>query len=184
MRKAWVAVLAVAVFSFCAFSQDNPASNGRPAPAPRAPAQVTVIKAGTLIDPRANTPLRNQVIVIRGNKVESVGPAASANIPAEAKTVDLSRATVLPGLIEAHTHIFLQGEDPAEGGWNGNLLYQPLAMRAVRAGVAAKDGLLQGFTTIRDMGTEGAGYGDVGIKQSINLGYIPGPRMFVSTMAI
>lgn len=170
--------------SLATFSAACMAQNGRPAPAPKPPAQTYVIKAGTLIDPRANVPLHNQLIVVKGNRIESVGDAATAQIPADAKTIDLSRATVMPGLIESHTHVFLQGEDPAEGGWNGNLLYQPLAMRAVRAGVAAKDGLLQGFTTIRDMGTEGAGYGDVGIKESINLGYIPGPRMFVSTTAI
>ncbi len=161
-------------------AQDNPVQ-GRPMPAPKPAAQVWVIKAGTLVDPRENAPLHNQTIVVRGNRIESVGGGA---VPAGAKVIDLSRATVLPGMIESHTHIFLQGEDPAEGGWNGNLLYQPLSMRAVRAGVAAKDGLLQGFTTIRDMGTEGAGYGDVGIKESINLGYIPGPRMWTSGTAI
>lgn len=183
MKRA-LAVALCGLFSTLLFAQDQPASNGRPKAAPQPPAQVIVIKAGTLIDPRANEPLRNQFIVIRGNKVDSIGPAASTQIPAGANGIDLSKATVLPGLIEAHTHIFLQGEDPAEGGWNGNLLYQPLAMRAARAAVAARLALEKGFTTIRDMGTEGAGYGDVGIKQTINLGYIPGPRMWCATLAI
>ncbi|HYG98306.1 MAG TPA: amidohydrolase family protein [Terriglobales bacterium] len=181
MRRILLLLTVVLVLTSQALTQDNPAQ-GRPLPAKQPVPAVTVIKAGTLIDPRANAPLRNQTIVIRGNRIESVGPATP--IPPGARAIDLSRATVLPGLIESHTHVFLQGEDPVEGGWNGNLLYQQLAMRAVRAGVAAKEGLMQGFTTIRDMGTEGAGYGDVGIKQSINLGYIPGPRMFVSTLAI
>ncbi len=116
--------LAVAVcvfFSLMLFGQDQPASSGRPKPAPQGPPQVVAIKAGTLIDPRVNEPLHDQLIVIRANKVESVGPLASAQIPAGASIIDLSKATVLPGMIEAHTHIFLQGEDPAEGGWNGNL---------------------------------------------------------------
>ena len=145
---------------------------------------VTVIRAGTLIDGTADAPRRNQVIIIRGDRIESVGDAAAAKIPAGANVIDLSRATVLPGLIDDHTHIFLQGEDPAAGGWDGNLLYPAYAERAVRAGVAARRALEQGFTTLRDMGTEGAGYGDVGIKNAINHGYIPGPRLWVSTLAI
>jgi imidazolonepropionase-like amidohydrolase len=98
--------------------------------------------------------------------------------------IDLSRATVLPGLIDSHTHIFLQGEDPAEGGYDVNILKYPLALRAARATVAARRALEQGFTTLRDVETEGAGYGDVGIKQAIEGGYIPGPRLFVVTRAI
>jgi len=98
--------------------------------------------------------------------------------------IDLSKATVLPGLIDAHTHIFLQGEDPAQGGYDVQFLKYGLAFRAARAAVAARRALEQGFTTIRDVETEGAGYGDVGIKQAIEQGYIPGPRVFASTRAI
>jgi imidazolonepropionase-like amidohydrolase len=143
-----------------------------------------VIRAGTLIDGASATPRKDQVIVIRGNRIESVGEAASAKIPAEAKLLDLSNATVLPGLIDAHTHIFLQGEIPAEGGYDAQLLKHGLAFRAARAAVSARRALEQGFTTIRDVETEGAGYGDVGIRQAIEGGYIPGPRMFVVTRAI
>ncbi|MGE5206900.1 MAG: amidohydrolase family protein [Chlamydiota bacterium] len=148
------------------------------------PAQVTVIRAGALIDPRADTPLRNQVIVIKGDKVASVGPAAGARIPTGATVIDLSHATVLPGLTDCHTHILLQGEDPAEGGYDVNILKYPLGLRAARATVAVRRALEEGFTTLRDMETEGAGYMDVGIKQAINQGYIPGPRLFISTLAI
>src|SRR5437870_6342594 len=142
--------------------------------------QVTVIKAGTLIDGTSSQPRRNQTIVIRGNRIESVGGEA----PAGARVIALSNMTVLPGLIDTHTHIFLQGEDPAEGGYDVQLLKYPLAYRAARAAVSARRALEQGFTTIRDLETEGAGYGDVGIKQAVNGGYIPGPRMFVVTRAI
>ncbi len=145
---------------------------------------VTVIRAGTLIDGTSDTPRHNQIIVIRGNRIESVSDAASAKMPAGANVIDLSQKTVLPGLIDSHTHIFLQGEDPAQGGYDVNILKYPLAYRAARATVAARRALEQGFTTLRDVETEGAGYGDVGIKEAIEDGSIPGPRMFVATRAI
>jgi imidazolonepropionase-like amidohydrolase len=149
-----------------------------------APQQVTVVRAGTLIDGKADQPRRNQLIIIRGNRVESVSDAASAKIPDGANVIDFSGGTVLPGLIDSHTHIFLQGEDPAQGGYDANILMQPLSLRAARATVAVRRALEQGFTTLRDLETEGAGYGDVGIKEAIEAGYIPGPRLFVVTRAI
>jgi imidazolonepropionase-like amidohydrolase len=143
-----------------------------------------VIRAGTVIDGKSSAPRRDQVIVIRGSRIESVSDAGSAKIPSGANVIDLSHATVLPGLIDSHTHIFLQGEDPAQGGYDINILKYPLSLRAARATVAARRALEQGFTTLRDVETEGAGYGDVGIKMAIEGGYIPGPRLFVATRAI
>jgi imidazolonepropionase-like amidohydrolase len=151
------------------------------APALKSP---TVIRAGVLIDGVSNLARRDQVIIIRGNMITEVSDAGSANIPAGATVIDLSKEAVLPGLIDAHTHIFLQGEVPSEGGYDVQLLKYPLAFRAARATVSARRALEQGFTTLRDMETEGAGYGDVGIKQAIEGGYIPGPRLKVSTRAI
>ncbi len=144
----------------------------------------TVIRAGSLIDGKSAAARRDQVIVIHGNRIESVGDAATAKTPAGAAVIDLSKATLLPGLIDSHTHIFLQGEDPAQGGYDANILNAPLALRAARATVSARRALEQGFTTLRDVETEGAGYGDVGIKEAIEQGYIPGPRLFVATRAI
>ncbi|MGE5278335.1 MAG: amidohydrolase family protein [Acidobacteriota bacterium] len=151
---------------------------------PAASEGVTVIRAGVLIDGKSPAPRRDQVIVIRGNRIESVGDSAGIKTPDGARIVDLARATVLPGLIDSHTHIFLQGEDPAEGGYDAQLLKWGIALRAARATVSVRRALEQGFTTIRDVETEGAGYGDVGIRQAIEGGYIPGPRMFVVTRAI
>jgi len=168
----WILLIA-AVVSAVAQAPDNRTSEAW-----------TVIRAGSLIDGKSDKPRHDQVIVVHGNRIESVSDAASARIPSGATVIDLSKATLLPGLIDSHTHIFLQGEDPAQGGYDVNILNAPLALRAARATVAARRALEQGFTTLRDVETEGAGYGDVGIKQAIEQGYIPGPRLFVSTRAI
>jgi imidazolonepropionase-like amidohydrolase len=148
------------------------------------PDPVVVIRAGTLIDGTEAPPRTNVVIVVRGNRIEAVGDAAQVKTPPGAEVIDLSSATVLPGLIDTHTHLFLQGEVPEEGGYDVQLLKHGLTFRAARATVSARRALEQGFTTIRDVETEGAGYGDVGIKQAVDQGYIPGPRIFASTRAI
>src|ERR1700675_4628763 len=144
---------------------------------------LTVIRAGTLIDGVSQAPRKNQLIFVRGERIEKVADASTA-IPVEAKVIDLSNATVLPGLIDAHTHIFLWGEDPAKGGYDVNILKAGIALRAARATYAARRALEQGFTTLRDVETEGAGYGDIEIKQAIEEGTIPGPRIFGATRAI
>jgi imidazolonepropionase-like amidohydrolase len=153
------------------------------AQAPTAPG-VIVIRAGTLIDGKSDQPRHDQMIVVRGDRIESVSDASGTKAPAGTTVIDLSKATVVPGLIDSHTHIFLQGEDPAQGGYDDNILKQGIALRAARATVSVRRALEQGFTTLRDVETEGAGYGDVEIKQAIEAGYIPGPRLFVSTRAI
>ena len=147
--------------------------------------QIIAIRAATVIDGHSDAPLHDQVIVIRGNRIVAFGPAASTSTNGATQTLNFGpNVTVMPGLIDTHTHIFLQGEDPAKGGYDINILKYPLAYRAARAAVAARRALEQGFTTLRDLETEGAGYGDVGIKEAINDGSIPGPRMFVATRAI
>ncbi len=109
-RRRWVLVLSLVCRA--ALAADPPAPAAPPPP-------VTVIRAGVLIDGVSGSAKTNQVIVIRGNRIESVG---GGSIPAGAKVIDLSGATVLPGLIDAHTHVFLQGEEPAEGGYDVQLL--------------------------------------------------------------
>ena len=172
-RQTFVSTAVVLVLALASSAQGAPEA-----------AAVTVIRAGTLIDGKSSAQRRDQVIVVSGNRIVSVGDAAAAKVPEGAKIIDLSGAVVMPGLVDSHTHIFLQGEDPAEGGYDIQLLKYGIAFRAARATVAVRRALEQGFTTIRDVETEGAGYGDVGIKEAIEAGYIPGPRMFVVTRAI
>jgi imidazolonepropionase-like amidohydrolase len=151
--------------------------------ASQVPAPLTVIRAGTLIDGVSEAPRKNQLIFVRGERIEKVADA-STKIPDGAKVIDLSNTTVLPGLIDSHTHIFLWGEDPKKGGYDANILKAGIALRAARATYAVRRALEQGFTTLRDVETEGAGYGDVEIKQAIEEGTIPGPRLFCATRAI
>ncbi len=176
MRTAGWVVLAMLTLGGCLLAQDKgTAPQLKP---------FTVIRAGMLIDGKSDTPRRDQVIVIRGNLIDSVSAAASTKIPQGATVLALYKETVLPGLIDSHTHILLQGEDPAEGGYDANILKYPLSLRAARATVSVRRALEQGFTVLRDVETEGAGYGDVGIKEAIDGGYIPGPRLRVATRAI
>jgi imidazolonepropionase-like amidohydrolase len=151
--------------------------SGQTAPA------LTVIRAGSLIDGTGDTAQKNQLIFIRGERIEKV-TEGSAPIPPDARIIDLSNSTVLPGLIDAHTHIFLWGEVPEKGGYDANILKAGISLRAARATFACRRAMEQGFTTLRDLETEGAGYGDVEIKQAIAEGTIPGPRLFVATRGI
>src|SRR5499427_5577868 len=171
MRRLWSAALLLGI----AASSQSAAAQGNP--------QLTVIRAGTLIDGVSNTPRSNQLIFVRGSKIEKV-VAGDTAIPADANVIDLSKSTVMPGLIDSHTHIFLWGEDPKKGGYDVNILKAGISLRAARATYATRRALEQGFTALRDLETEGAGYGDVEIKQAIEEGTIPGPRLFVATRAI
>lgn len=122
------------------------------------------------------------VVVVRGDRIEAAGPAASTPAPAGAQSVALPGATLMPGLIEGHSHLLLHPYN--ETSWNDQVLREPLALRTARAVNHARATLMAGFTTVRDLGTEGAGYADVGLKQAIDQGIIPGPRMLVTTRAM
>ena len=122
------------------------------------------------------------VVLVTGDKITAVGPAASVAAPADARVIDLPGDTLLPGLMDIHSHIFLHPYN--ETLWDDQVLKELLAYRTIRAGKQATATLMAGFTTLRDLGTEGAGDADVGVKKAIEDGIIPGPRLFVSTRAI
>lgn len=145
---------------------------------------IVLIKAGRLVDVRAGRVLENQGILIENDRIKSVGPLDSllALIHPSARIIDLSKATVMPGLADCHTHVLLQGDITAEE-YDEQLLKESIPYRAIRATMAARTALMNGFTAIRDVETEGAMYADVDVKMAINRGVIPGPRMFVSTRA-
>lgn len=150
----------------------------------KTPASLVLIKAGRVVDVRAGRVVDNQGILIEGEHIKAVGPFAEIQKTAgpSAHAIDLSRATVLPGLADCHTHILLQGDITA-ADYDEQLLKESIPYRTIRATVAARIALMNGFTAMRDLETEGAMYADVDVKQAINRGVIPGPRMFVSTRA-
>ena len=135
-----------------------------------------------VFDARAGVERPGWVVLVRGERIVAAGPRASFPVPAGAREVPLPGTTLLPGLIEAHSHMMLHPYN--ETSWNDQVLKEPLALRVARATVSARNTLLAGFTTVRDLGTEGAGDADVGLKQAIERGIIPGPRMLVVTRAI
>ncbi len=145
-----------------------------------ASAQKTIlIKCGKLLDTKTGTVLEKQNVLIKGNMVVSVG----TNATKADSIIDLSEYFVLPGLIDCHTHVVLQG-DITQDDYDVQVLKESIPYRTIRGTKSAERALMNGFTTIRDLGTEGAGYADVDIKKAINNGVINGPRMLVSTLAI
>ena len=129
------------------------------------------------VDPR---PHAGWTVLVRGDRIEAAGP--NVTIPAGARVVDLPNTTLMPGMIEGHSHLFLHPYD--ETSWDDQVLKEPESLRTARAVNHARATLMAGFTTVRDLGTEGAGYADVGLKQAIDQGLVPGPRMLIATRAL
>ena len=146
------------------------------------PESIYLLKPAAVFDGTNAQLHRDWVVVVRGEKIEAVGPVSSLQVPVGAKTVDLPGLTLLPGLIEAHSHVLLHPY--SETVWNDQVAKESLSLRVARATNHLRNTLQAGFTTIRDLGTEGAEYADVGLKQAVQQGIIPGPRMLVVTRAI
>ncbi|MFL6304273.1 MAG: amidohydrolase family protein [Candidatus Sulfotelmatobacter sp.] len=143
------------------------------------PGKAIALRCGSLFDGRGDSLRKNVVVVIEGEKIKEI----SSNAPIGAELIDLSHETCLPGLIDTHTHILLQGDITA-ADYDEQLLKQSPEYRTIVATVNARRALDYGFTSIRDLETEGAGYADADVKKAINSGVIPGPRMQVATRAL
>ncbi len=176
--KTAVAALLFSAFSLQLSALPLSAQNRRNPNAP--PPAVVVLHAARVFDGTAMH--ENWDVVVTGNRITAAGATGSVARPAGARVSDLGNVTLLPGLIEGHSHLLLHPYN--ETTWENQVLHEPLALRIARATVSARNTLMAGITTTRDLGTEGAGYADVGLRDAINQGIIPGPRMIVVTRAI
>jgi len=149
---------------------------------PKPPDTVYLLKPAHIFDGESAQLHDGWVVLVHGQKIEAVGPANEIKVPADARVIDLPGLTLMPGLIEAHSHILLHPY--SETLWNDQVAHEALSLRVARATNHLRNELMAGFTTIRDLGTEGAGFADVGLKQAVQQGIIPGPRMVVATRAI
>jgi imidazolonepropionase-like amidohydrolase len=143
---------------------------------------VLLLRPQQVWDGVADRPAVGQVVLVRGESIAGIGAESAVQVPPGARIVDLPGLTLIPGLIEAHAHVLLHPYN--EATWDDQVLKESTSLRVARATVHLRNTLFAGFTTIRDLGTEGAGYADVGLKQAVELGVVPGPRMLVTTKAI
>lgn len=146
------------------------------------PEAVYLLKPARVFDGDSAQLHEGWVVLVRGAAIEAVGPAGEVRAPADAKVIELPGLTLMPGLIEAHSHVLLHPY--SETPWADQVAREALSLRVARATNHLRSTLLAGFTTVRDLGTEGAGFADVGLKQAVEQGIIPGPRMYVATRAI
>ena len=173
-----MSILTLCFFSCSLWAQER--EPGTPPPPPLPPPQArtnerVAIRAGRLFTGKADDLAKEQVILIEGSRIVQVGPASDVHIPSGTDVLDLSNVTVLPGLIDGHTHIFGNGPDMDE-----QMLKEPLQYRTLEALVNVQRDLYIGFTTLRDLKTLGGGYGDVDLRNAINKGLVQGPRLQVS----
>ncbi len=150
--------------------------------APPLRSETVVLRGARVLSPDGARLLEGRAVVVRDGVIERVAEASTLQTPRDARVIDLQGLTLLPGLIDLHTHLLLHPYD--EASWNDQVLKESLALRTVRAVAHARRTLLAGWTTIRDLGTEGAGFADVGLRDAIAQGIVPGPRMLTATKAI
>jgi hypothetical protein len=151
-------------------------------PTPSVGQTATLLRPDGVYDGETSTLNSGWVVLVEGNRIAAVGPPEQIQVRRGTEEVDLSGLTLLPGLIEGHAHLLLHPYD--ETPWTDQVLLESLAERTARAVVHAEKSLMAGITTVRDLGTEGAGYADVGLKAAIEKGVIPGPRLIVTGRAI
>jgi imidazolonepropionase-like amidohydrolase len=182
MRRRFPIVVVLCLLSYSKSIQAQQAIERGNQPTQLASVAPIVLKPARVWDGISLEAHDGWIVVVRGNLIEAAGPPGQINIPGQARVIELPNTTLLPGLIDAHTHVLLHPYD--EAVWDDQVLKEALALRVCRAVNHLRSTLLSGFTSIRDLGTEGAGYADVGLKQAVEQGIIPGPRMLVVTRAI
>ncbi len=149
---------------------------------PKQPETIYLLRPARIFDGESAQLHDGWVVLVRGAKIDAVGRESDVKPPAGAKVIDLPGLTLMPGLIDAHSHVLLHPY--SETVWNDQVARESLSLRVARATNHLRNTLLAGFTTLRDLGTEGAGYADVGLQQAVQQGIIPGPRLVVATRAI
>ncbi|MGA1998767.1 MAG: amidohydrolase family protein [Terriglobales bacterium] len=183
MKRKYTAVAIILVGMLLACGPKKPFAQESPVASRQAAGKATVLRCGALLDPKSGQVRRNVEVVVTGNRINSVGTWKEGPGPRVSEVIDLTGMTCLPGLIDTHTHVLLQGDITAED-YDAQLLKQSNPYRAIVGAMTAGKALNYGFTTLRDLETEGAGYSDVDIKKAINNGIVPGPRMQVVTRAL
>lgn len=153
-----------------------------PGQPPKSPPSSILLRPARVFDGSASDRHEGWAVLVRDGAIAAAGPASEVKAPEGSRTIDLPGLTLLPGLIDAHTHLLLHAYD--EAPWEDQVLREPLALRVCRATNHLKLDLMAGFTTLRDLGTEGAGSADVGLREAVERGVVPGPRLLVATRAI
>ena len=179
MRYApWLLLLSIVL---CFLTSTTPSAQTQSSVA-KPPETVYLLRPAHIFDGTSAQLHDGWVVLVRGEKIDAVGSPSDVKAPTSARVIELPGMTLMPGLIDAHSHVLLHPY--SETVWNDQVAREPLSLRVARATNHLRNTLLAGFTTIRDLGTEGAGYADVGLKQAVQQGIIPGPRMVVATRAI
>ncbi|HUJ30879.1 MAG TPA: amidohydrolase family protein [Candidatus Acidoferrum sp.] len=176
MRRCAALAVVLCALSSTAKSQSKPSA---------APATVILVKAARLLDVKSGTYVENAAVLTEGERIKAAGPVAAvmSHAPKDVHVIDLGNATILPGLIDCHTHLLLRIPEGPDG-YALNLLTKSVAFRALEGAADARATLEAGFTTVRDVENEGSGYADVALRDAINQGLVEGPRMQVATRAI